>query len=255
MTTSQQNKGNYWTGSKSCAIGLLIFLGILTFAIAFTLSSWTSQNNELQQSRTFHIVYGFDFNGTPINVTTEHPDDVDIDLTVTYPRSILVVNDKVTLTGLAVVYAYPPDTTVLSFTVGFENSQTYPPVQTDGITNSSNLFLNEIGGMNRYNGTTDCTWEIEGTYRLQLAFLFKNSTGTFAFGPSLSSGSAITVYPKTDLAQILTNNASTTLTIAIYALTVVGTLSLFVTLWDRKPTKTDGDKGAGQTSSTTDKHQ
>ena len=67
----------------------------------------------------------------------------------------------------------------------------------------------------------------------------------------------VTVYPKTASAQILTNNASLTLTIAIYALTIIGTFSLFLTLWDRKtPTEKsnhDGNQSNAQTQKDNDK--
>jgi hypothetical protein len=68
---------------------------------------------------------------------------------------------------------------------------------------------------------------------------------------------AVTVYPKTELAQIVTNSASMTLTIALLALTVIGTFSLFFTLWDRntpaKESKNDGPQSNSQANKNNNK--
>ena len=52
---------------------------------------------------------------------------------------------------------------------------------------------------------------------------------------SFTSDVAITVYPKSELAQITTNSVSITLAIIIYILTIVGTGSLILSILNRKP--------------------
>lgn len=234
LTTEQQKKRIIWSWSKYFALLLLVFLLVLTFWIFASLSSWNAENNNLQQPRTYHIVYGYDYNEiAPIDPS--YPDDIEIDLTVHYPRSTLVVDDHVSIDGLAIVHTNPIGLNILSITIGFENSLTSPVIQTDGITNSSNLFLDPINGTNRFTGSMNCTWAVEGTYHALMLYVMKNATGYYRSPIKQSPNMVITVYPKAELAQIMTNNASMILAIAVYALTVVGTFSLVLSLWDRQP--------------------
>jgi hypothetical protein len=166
-----------------------------------------------------------------------------VDLTVHYPRSTLVVDDQVTINGIVVVHDTPTGINILSITISFENALSSPVIQTDGITNGSKLVFRP---MNRTNGfaakSTTCTWAVEGTYHALMEYLWENATGQYRSSTMQSPNMAITVYPKAELAQIETNNASMIVTVAFYGLTVIGTFSLVLSLWDRQPS-TQESKG------------
>jgi len=228
--------------NRYVAIGLGVILFLLSVYILPSIHSWNIENNNLQQPRTAHIAFKYNFNEQPINVG-ETP-DVEIDVALRYPHGTLIVDDPVDISGVAVQHG-SFDQRVRSLTIWFQNALAYPVTQDEnGITEGRDLLINVTQGNNKLIGNTTVVWVIEGTYNPELGLMFTNETGTYARYVGVSSSVAITVYPKAQLAQIVTNNVSITLAIAIYGLTVVGTLNIIFSLWDRKPSTQNENKTA-----------
>lgn len=242
----EKEKDIVWNRNKYCAILLIVLLIVLTAILFFSMYGWVAENSKLQQPRTFHIPFGADYGANAMSGSS-YPYDFEIDLTITYPENTLMVGDVISINATAIVHNQPYDATIQRIIIGFENAQAVPFHQTDGITDALSMNLLPIGN-NWYMATGKCLWETEGTYQMGINLVFSNSSGTFFFPTATAQGMAITVYPKTTSAQIFTNNASLTLTLAIYALTLIGTLSLFFTLWDRKSPATEQSLKEGNQS-------
>jgi hypothetical protein len=243
---AESDKKVIWTRSKYYAILLLIILIIFFFAISLSIRDWSNANNNLKQPRIFHISFGADYDDSPINATAGYY-DIEIDLKLTYPENTLVVGDIVTVEGIAVVHSYPSNLGIYTIKMGFENSVAFPTAETNNITTPFNVDLLRVAGTNQYSGSAkQCLWQVEGTYHPLLVLLFDNSTHIISSRQGLCTNMAITVYPKSETLQILTNEATMTLTIALFALTIVGTLSLFITLWDRNIVEQGSAQGSNQ---------
>jgi len=183
----------------------------------------------------------YNFNEQPINVG-ENPPDVQIDVALRYPHGTLIVDDPVNISGVAIQYG-SLDQHIQSLTIWFQNALSYPITQDEnGMTEGIDLLMNVSQGNNKLIGSITAVWVLEGTYNPELSIVFTNETSTYAKYVGVSPSVAITVYPKAELAQIITNNVSMILTIAFYILTVVGTSSLVLSLWDREPSTQDEKK-------------
>lgn len=234
ILTHNKYRGINWTWSRRLAIVLLILLFLLSIYIFPSINTWNIENNNLQQPRTSHITFKYNFDEQRIDVG-ETPSDILIDVALRYPRGTLIVDDPIDISGIAIQYG-SLDQHVESLTIWFQNALAYPVTQDEnGITEGRDLLINISQGNNKLVGNTTVVWVLEGTYNPLLGLVFTNETGTYAFYAGMSTDVAITVYPKAELAQILTNNVSMILTIAFYVLALVGTGNLVVLLWDRKP--------------------
>ena len=195
------------------------------------------ENYKLSQSRDFDIVFGYNFNGQ-IAHRNDTASDVVIDLAIHYPSQILTVDEPVKISGKAFLSNTSSAITsegfilnsqkVKSITMNFYNSHLYP-LQRDGagIVKGANLMLNRDLNDNILEGNTTATWTMEGTYHPTLAILL-NINNTYDYiVTGEAQGVAITVYPKTEASQIITNNAMLYLTIAMYLIAIVGSIPIF----------------------------
>jgi hypothetical protein len=140
---------------------------------------------------------------------------------------------------------------VVSITLHFQSAQAFSTKQDENkITKGADLFLDLTQKSNVLTGNATMTWAIEGVYNPYFIALYTNSTGKY-YDVGISKDVAITVYPKAQFAQIESNNVSMTLTIAIYALTLVGTGSLFLELWDRNSSSQESKNSPETPNSTT----
>jgi hypothetical protein len=214
------------------------------------MSDWNNSNIDLQKARTIHTMFFYYFNGQSVTVEGSIPDIV-VDLTVCYQRGTLIVDDPVTVSGVAVVNTSIPQH-VRSIAVHFQNSQAYPIRQdSENITEGIDLLLEPTQNSSRFMGTATMVWSLEGVYNPYFAITYDDSTGVHGTPLAISRDVAITVYPKEQLAQIVTSNVSMILTISVYLLTLVGTGSLILSLWDRKQSPQKGKNNTENTDSST----
>ncbi len=162
------------------------------------------------------------------------------------------MDDPVTISGIAIVNTLIPQH-VRSMTVRFQNALAYPIRQdSNNITEGAYLLLNPTPNRSRYTGTANMTWTTEGTYNPYFVVTYDNSTGVYATPLGKSEDVCITVYPKSQYAQIVTSNVSMILAFVVYLLTLVGTLSLALSFWDRNSkegeNKTENNKNETKTS-------
>jgi len=231
----EQRKSRHWGWSRSVAVILLVFLALVSIYLGLTINEWNKDNVSLQQTRTFNIPFGLSFNNTRL-VTPENPDDVDIDLTLTYPKATLVVDDVVTMVGLANLNTVEAQKIAVVL-LGFQNCLEYPLNKTNDIPNFMTLHIANSNGTNKLIGETEGMWQLEGQYHASVILAFKNGT---VMDAGYSQDVAVTVYPKAQYAQIVTNNVSMALTVGVYLLTVMSTGSLILTLWDREQSTQEG---------------
>jgi hypothetical protein len=239
------------TISQYFAIGILVFFISATFLYVLpSMYDWNSANIDLQKARTFHTTFFYYFSGQRVTPEGSIP-DIQVDLTISYQHATLIVDEPVTISGIAVVNTSMPQQ-IRSITFHFQNALAYPVRQNvNNITEGSNLFLDPTLNSSKYAGTATLTWTLEGTYNPYFAVIFENSTGVFATPLGVSPDVSITVYPKEQFAQIVTSNGSMILAISVYLLTLVGTGSLVLSLWDRKsPSQEDKYNTETSTSET-----
>lgn len=211
---------------QSIAILLTISLAIVTLILLKSIINSIQENAKLQAPRNAHIVFPYCFNGQPIH--GNDPTDIDIDLTVCYPRGTLVVDDPVKISGIAILNSMEAKN-VRSLTIGFENGQSYPVVQDEkGITKGTELFLTRTQEGNKLAGESTISWSLEGIYHPMLARTMNNNIGIFC---GVSPTVAITVYPKSQYAQIVTNKTNIDLAIAAYLVGAVGAIYIIIQLW------------------------
>lgn len=229
------------TWNKILAIVFLISLVILSVRIVPPLYTWNNENNKLQQPRTFHMMFSYNLNEIPYTVGNETYDIV-IDLTLNYPHGTLIVDDPVSIHGIAIIKPSINQKVKGSITIWFQNAQAYPETQDEkGITKGQDLILSKKQDNNTLVGNTTIVWVLEGTYSPKMIMIYTNETGTHIISTDVSPDVAVTVYPKEKLAQIVTNKVSIILAIAFYFLAIIGTISISLSLWDRKP-KTQNEK-------------
>lgn len=222
-----------WTWNKILAIIVLIILIILSTGIIPSIVVWYNQNNELQKERAFHITFAHNLNLMVGNYENETA-DITIDLLLICPRGTIIVDDPIRISGVVVLNEQTSKKITNGLSIYLQNAQAYPITQNDDdITQGQNIkFYNRIDE-NRLIGNTTIIWSLEGSYYPMLAYELYNETGQ---GERFigTSDVKITVYPKSELAQIITNNVQMIFTIALYLLTVAGTGSLILSLWDRE---------------------
>ncbi len=221
-----------FTKHQKIAIGIIvIILAITAYSAPYIYKSIT-ENSDLWYPRTFDIVFSQNFNNQVGYLV--HP-DMEIGLTIRHPRATLAVDDPVNVSGKAIIYNQT-DVIVESVTIHFQNAQEFPITHNiNGITKGIDLYLHPTQNKSVLTGNATMSWALEGKYYPMGAYIFKNRTGRYQKPPGISSDVAITVYPKTDLAQIVANDAILYSTIAIYFLTIVGVINLLFYLWHFSP--------------------
>ena len=174
-----------------------------------------------------------------------------IDLTISYPRGTLIVDDPVKISGIAFLNNLRAQDMIF-LNIGFENAQFYPVDQDNrGITKGASIIFQPTQEDNKLKGDMTVSWALEGNYHPQIAYGIKNaavsgipqSVPVRNFSPSsnptnmmlAASGTspsvAITVYPKSQVAQIITNKAFLYLAIATYIVGAFSVFSIIVQLW------------------------
>lgn len=219
--------------SRILAVAILILLVISFFWVGFSLVDWSRENFDLQKPRTFHSTFGFNYAGK-LTISEGSINDVSIDLAITYPHGTLTVDDAVTISGIAVLNQSRLEK-AHTIRISFQNAQAFPVTQDiNNMTIYNTLILTATQNSSVLVGTTRLTWGIEGTYNPLFVINFFNGTSSLSTPLLISTDIAITVHPKADSAQISTNNVAMILAVVVYALTLVGTGSLILALWDRQ---------------------
>jgi hypothetical protein len=197
-----------------CSIVLLL---IPLAYVSFVIYESIVENSNLEKSRSFHIRTSYNFNQSYLH-GREAPADIEIDLKVDYPHGTLIVDDQVEITGIATLNSLNAQN-VRSLAIGFQNAQAWPQNQSNkGITKEVNLFLERIQNEQIITGKTTVMWPLEGTYFLKIVLNFKDGT---IQDTAWNKDYAITVYPKSQSAQNITNKAILLLTIPAFILAFI----------------------------------
>lgn len=235
------------------AIGIIVLFGFISIVFVFpSWSKWNNANNKLNQPREYNLTLGNIMNivkgEEKYNITWQ------IDLTIRQPHSTLITGDRVEISGIA--YAETPaNFDIIDLSVWFQNSEPYNlTVDENGMLNynESTVHLNTPDS-NKLVGNASIKWELEGTYRPIGQMLFKNETGTHLQYLGVSPEIAITVYPESEYAQTVTSNVTMILAEVAYGLTLVGTGSLILSLWDRSKNNNSNSKNDETKADITDK--
>lgn len=203
----------------------IISLVIILFQTFLVIRGSLEENASLEKSRTFHIAFDhYFYKNNTTHLTNSYP-DIQIDLSVNYPRGILVVDDVVTISGIAIAYT-PITRNITDIAVNFLNSQANPKTQDKyGITQGISINLLRIPNSNKFVGNASMVWRLEGTYYPQLFITgYPNNESPIRYYKT--DDVAITVYPKSELAQIVTNKAVLWLTIIADILAILGTINI-----------------------------
>lgn len=191
----------------------MVILYIISSAyILFIINGALSENSNIAQARDFLIRMSYNFSNSPSYPMGSSP-DIEFDLKVHYPRGALIVDDPVEISGIAILNS-PRAQKVRMISIGFQGAQEWPVTQNNkGITNETNLILLKTRD-NKLTGKTTMVWQLEGVYysRMTLQFIGGDTQ------PITSLDIGITVYPKSQFAQILTSKAVLLLAIPAFLL-------------------------------------
>jgi hypothetical protein len=210
---------------QGIALVLFLLLVIVSLYIIPSIRKTKKENNELQKSRKFRNNTLFsiprEFLSFPL---ADHNHDVDIDLEVTYPHATLTVDEPVDISAVATI---KPElfSNVRTIVISFDAAQSYLPNSDDsGMIKEPVIYLNKTQN-NRMIGATKIFWPIEGKYRAN--FGVELIDGIL---PTEHSVYIITVYPKSEVAQIVTNKTYIDLAVAAYFLGVISVVKIIIDL-------------------------
>ncbi|MCK9442432.1 MAG: hypothetical protein M0Q13_13565 [Methanothrix sp.] len=196
------------------------------------------ENNRLLQGQNHSVVVPIDLDNAPFYKEGTKP-DLRLVLTMRPLKGFPTVDEKVEIYGKAILREEYPN--VDSITIHIENAMKYP-IDDRTLEESPDLFLDRVADTNIFIGNTTSVWTMEGTYRpYWLLIGSENATLKGPIGPlttaNLVQGVLITVYPKSQFVQIISNQAMLYLTIIIYFATVVGLIPMGLNLWASPPTE------------------
>ena len=158
-----------------------------------------------------------------------------MDLEVRCPRGILIEGDPVDISGVAVANTQIAQQ-VVDVAINFQNSQAYPITQDDrGITKGISLNLLRSSDSSKLIGNITVVWNIVGTYYPRLYVTRLQNNGRLMIHYSETKDAPITVYPKSQLVQIITNKATLLLACAAYLVALMGAFNILYSLWKRNP--------------------
>ena len=203
-------------------ISLTVLFIIFSAYILFVINESMSQNSNLENGRDFHIRMSYNFNNSYLH-GRESPADIEIDLKMHYLRGTLIVDDPVEVAAIATLNSLNAQN-VRSLSIGFQSAQAWPQTQSDkGITKEASLIMDRIRDEREITGKTNLTWTLEGTYSTSLALNFKDGTSQET---TWGKDWTITVYPKSQFAQIVTNKAILLLAIPAFLLAFIKIFSI-----------------------------
>jgi hypothetical protein len=210
------------------AIILSIALIMLTVILAPSIHKSFHENAKLEKPRDFHIVFGQTIHWTP-RVRRIINADIFVDLVVHYPHGTLVVNDPVEISARAILNSPERQDmqSISAITLTFENAQLYPIVWDDEkISDEIHISLKQTQEKNIWTGNATIAWTLEGSYHPLISY---TSDQPRPCGPIPNT--AITVYPKSQIAQIVTNKAFLYVAIATYLVGAASVLNIIFQLW------------------------
>jgi hypothetical protein len=212
---------------QTIAVILSIFLILVTFILLVSINKTFQENAKLKGSRIFHIPLQYDFDKT----RKEPPEDVQFDLVLSPLRGTLIVDDPVEMLGIAILNSQYARNQVGFISIAFEYAQAYPIYQDEkGITRGARIVLNPTSENHKLKGSGEFIWTTEGNYRPLISFWMKNGAHQRAIGEV-----GVTVYPRTQIAQIITNETNIYLAVAAYIVGAVGVLNIIWRLWAGVP--------------------
>ncbi len=213
-----------WTNQTTLNVCIILVFIILSSYALFIINNALSENSNLERARDFHIRISYNFSDSPVYALGSSP-DIEFDLEMHYPRGTLIVDDPVDISGVAVLNSLRAQK-VRMISIAFQGAQEWPVTQNNkGITNETNLCLWKIQD-NKLMGKTTMVWALEGIYYPRATLQFVDGTSQ----PTLSSDVSITVYPKSQFAQIVTNKAILLLAIPTFLLAFGGIFKYILAL-------------------------
>lgn len=202
-------------------LGLVILI-VLIYVIPSIIRSY-KLSNELFGQRTFHnhILFRIQMNNIPPSIL-DHHSDIDLDFEITYPQAVLTINDRVDITA-TITSANQSQLlqNIRSLVIGFDAALAYPENSTErpGI----DVIRTED---NQMVGRTSIYWPVEGKYRANYSIEMTNGNQII----NQHTPEIITVYPKSEIAQIISNKVLTDLTIGAYVVGFVGAIKVIIDL-------------------------
>lgn len=207
-------------------IAALVLLPVVLVVFVYVIPSIIRSyklSNELFRQRTFHNHVLFRIQrGNAQPSILDHHSDLDLDFEITYPQAILSINDRVDITVTATSANESQLLQMIGcIVIGFESALAYPPNSTErpgmDIIRTDN---------NQMAGRTSIYWPVEGKYRANYSIEFTDGGNA----GNMKTPEIITVYPKSEIAQIISNKVLTDLTIGAYVIGFVGAVKVILDL-------------------------
>lgn len=198
-------------------------MAITVYIFSIIHMAWT-ENTSIEQPRVFHLSFDYNFDNKSIDP------DIQMDLEVRYPRGILIEGDRVDIFGEAIPITEMSQN-IIDVAINFQNAQEYPVAQDGrGITKGVSLNMIRSPSSSKLTGNETMVWNIVGTYYPRLFITRLQDNGRPMIHYAETKDAAITIYPKSLLAQIITNKAMLLLAGASYCIALLGAFKIIYSI-------------------------
>lgn len=204
---------------QTLAVFFLVALIIFTSFVFRSIREAWRENARFEQKHVAHISF--------CDLIHYYNSRIYIDLTIDSPHGILLVDDPITISGVANTSEFTRNIT--SITAGFYNAQACPVTQdNNGITNLAEIKFHNAEDNKLIANETAISWPLEGLYQLVVALEIDNNE---VLGAAPITSTFVTIHPKSLMVQIITNKTNINLAIAAYFLGLIGAINVIYRLW------------------------
>ena len=191
-----------------------------------------------EKTRSFEFPLHINCNGT-----ISFDIDVSFDLTVTYHKGALVVDEPIEFWGKAVLVGDNTEN-IEYIQLGFQNALLYNSTTHDfvrdqwGIPEQAYLFFTKSdSGLDVDKNTgkivsymlekTSMVWTINGNYKPTIVLVYEDNNKSIMTIQEI----ILTVSPRDQLIQIQTNEVNTYLSLAVFIFSFFSVINIFLDLW------------------------
>lgn len=232
-----------WHNSRKVATFVMIGL-IFAYVLWIYSPIATSIEQINQPSQPLSFEEPIAVNTLPDTAAFVQSTDIAVDLNITYPLGILIVNESVSIFATTFMNISINSANLTSFIIGFQNALADPTVYKNGIPHNGvfqvdnpYVFPNAVAQHMTIENDTDTeyrnitiVWHTDGDYKPIIQLNYYDGSSQVIVDNDL----VFHVYPTNQLTQIETNRINTLLTNALFLFGVLGLFLIAKEVWPKE---------------------